>query len=213
MGRYRRKAQGGIAEKIFQVDCGSTEQCVALLEKIDEELSSHAEVYAEIKGSKIIFRIIGFEPEVQKTVINLREIIALYKSLPRKAVHGVTPEQLSKIVKKSVPLDLLAKILRFHGVRAEVKNNVLYADIELDRLAEIARDLGEALEKVSKIPLGSGLRKLVAAATYLTGRSPSEILRVLRELGIVNEDFELLKPWSEALDQLLEYIGESHEEF
>lgn len=197
----------GIVEKVLYVECDKPDFCIELIEKVDEELSAQATVYAEMRGSKILFRIVGFEPNVQRTMIKLREIINLVKRLrTARPRAGISAEELAKFARRAVPLDVLAKVLRVQGVYAEVRGPTIYADTDLNTLISLAQALGEALEKLSKMPLGHGLKKLVAAAMVLTGLNPMQILQRAKEIGVVNELNELVEDWEKALDKLLEAI-------
>jgi len=205
----------GIVEKVLHVECGKPDLCIELIERVDEELSAQATVYAEMRGSKILFRIVGFEPNVQRTVIKLREIINLVTRLhTTRPRAGISSEELAKLARRAVPLDVLAKVLKAQGVYAEIRGPTIYADTDLDTLISLVQTLGEALDKLSRMPLGHGLKKLVAAAMVLTGLSPMQILQRAKEIGVVNELNELVEDWEKALDKLLEaiYTGMEGEE-
>lgn len=197
----------GIIEKVLYVECEKPDFCIELIEKVEEELSAQATVYAEMRGSKILFRIVGFEPNVQRTMIKLREIVNLVKRLrTARPRAGISSEELAKFARRAVPLDVLAKVLRVQGIHAEIRGPTIYADTDLNTLISLAQTIGEALDKLSKMPLGHGLKKLVAAAIVLTGLSPMQILQRAREVGVVNELNELVEDWEKALDRLLDAI-------
>ncbi len=203
----------GIVEKVLHIDCGKPDFCIELIEKVDEELSTQATVYAEMRGSKVVFRVIGFEPDVQRAVIKLRELINMIRRRhSAKPRAGITAEELAKFARKSVPLDVLAKILKTQGIYAEARGSIIYADIDLDSLIAAAQSLGEALDKLNNMPLGHSLKKLVAAMMVITGLNPIQILRRAQEIGVVNEFGELVENWDSALDKLLEHSYSASEE-
>lgn len=201
----------GFVEKVISVDCGKEETCLELLEKVDEELGGVATVFAEMKGSKILFRIVGFEPEVQRTALKLREILTLFARRRASPKYGVTAEEIAKMVRKSVPLDVVAKILRLEGIHAEVRNNVLYADTDMDTVLEVARSVGELLEEVSKMPLEHSTRKFVLCVSAATGLKPSDVVRKAMAMGLI-EDKELRMPWDRAVEEFLESLETFGEE-
>jgi len=198
----------GIIEKVLQIDCGSQDLCTELLEKIDEELSSQATVVAEVRGGKIRVRIIGFEPEVQRTAIRLREIVNLFRRSKSSPRYGVSADELAKLARKTVPVELLAIVLRLSGVSARAKGSMIYADTDMDTLIEYARELGEALEKASRLPLPFTTRRFVAACSMLTGLEPHQVARKAIEMGILNEDGELRMGLEEAIRQFLDMVSE-----
>lgn len=198
-------------EKVIQIDCGSQEKCAEILEKVDEELSASAEVVAEVRGGKIRFRIIGFEADVQRTAIRLREVLYLIKKSRSSPRHGVRSEELAKLAKKTVPLDLLAMILRINGISAQVRGSTIYADTDMDTLITYAKELGEAVEKASRLQLPYTTRKFVAACSAITGLEPHQVVRKAIELEIVNENGELRLGLEEAVRRFLESC--EYEEF
>ncbi|HDI02437.1 MAG TPA: DUF2067 domain-containing protein [Ignisphaera sp.] len=203
----------GYVEKLLQIYCSSQEFCIDLIEKIDEELSSHATVIAQMKGNKVLFRIIGFEPDVQRTLIQLKQLINLIQSKQRlKPSKGVSAAELAKLARRSVPLDVLAKVLQIRGIPAKAKTNIIYADTDLDTLIQAAQSLGEALDEVSSIPLGYSLKKFVIGAIALTGLKPAMVLRKAEELGLINEKGELVEDWDKALEKFIEFLGEESED-
>ncbi len=197
----------GFVEKIVHIDCGSQNECAEILERVDEELSASAEVVAEVRGGKIRFRIIGFEPDVQRTAIRLRELIQLIRKSRSSPRYGVKPEELAKLAKRSVPLDLLSIVLRMNGIRAEVRGSMIYADTDMDTLISYAKELGEAIEKASKLPLPYTTRKFVAACSVLTGLEPHQVVRVAEEHGLLGEEGELRTGLEEAVRRFVEEIG------
>ncbi len=197
----------GIVEKIIHVPCESQEICTELLEKVDEELSSQATIIAEVRGGKIRFRIIGFEPDVQRTVIKLREIISLFMKSRSSPKYGVKADELAKLARRTVPLELLAIVLRLNGINTEVKGNTIYADTDMDTLVQYARELGEAIERVSKLSLPYTTRRFVAACSVLTGLEPHQVARKALELGILNEDGELTTKLEDAIRQFVDLVS------
>ena len=198
----------GIVEKVFHVECESQDLCTELLEKVDEELSSIATVIAEVRGNKIRFRIIGFEPDVQRTIIKLREIVNLFRKSKSSPKYGVRSEELAKLAKRTVPLELLSIVLRVNGIPARARGDIIYADTDMDTLVQYARELGEALERASKLSLPFTTRRFVAACNVLTGLDPSQIVRKAFDAGILNEDGELQLGMEEAIKRFLEYLEE-----
>jgi len=198
----------GIVEKVVHIECGSQDFCTELLERIDEELSSHATIIAEVRGGKLRFRVIGFEPEVQRTVLRLREIINLVRRSRASPKHGVKADELAKLAKRAVPLDVLAAVLRSNGIPATVKGDMIYADTDMDTLVQYARELGEAIEKASRLPLPYTTRRFAAACSILTGLEPHQVARRAFEYGLLNEDGELVVSIEEAIRRFLEYAEE-----
>jgi len=210
-GKSLTRRRGGIVEKVISISCGSKDLCYFLLEKVDEELSAQTTVIGEVRGDKLVFRIIGFEPDVERTIIRIRDIVNVYRAAKRSARSGVTAEELSKLAKKSVPLDVLAKILRVQSTYAEVKGNTIYADCDTETLVSIAREVGELLERIARMPIGINVKKFAVAVSYLTGLDPRHVVRKAMEMGILNEDMELSMQWDKAVDEFLERFGEAEE--
>jgi len=196
----------GIVERLVQIDCGSPDTCLALLEKIEEELSSHATVFGELRGSKLRIRIIGFETEVQRTLLNLRELVDLFRKRMASPRYGVRAEDLAKMARKSVPLDVLAAILRVQGIAAEVRGSMIYADTDMDTLIAAAKDLGEAMDRVANAPLSYTARKFLAAVIALTKMSPSQAMRKAIELGIINDSGELTAPLEQCIRDFIDAV-------
>jgi len=196
----------GIVERLIQIDCGSQDRCLALLEKIEEELSSHATVFGELRGSKLRIRIVGFETEVQKTILNLRELVELFRKRLSSPKYGVRAEDLAKMARKSVPLDVLAAMLRVQGIAAEVRGSMIYADTDMDTLVAAAKDLGEAIDRVANAPLSYTARKFLAAVIALTKMSPSQAIRKALELGLINDAGELTASLEQSLRDFMESL-------
>lgn len=197
------KPSGIYVQKTFTYNCMNIATCLEILEKIDEELSLEADLHVELKLNKLFFKVVGLEPNVQSTINKLREFLSTYalpKSDPRK---GVRADVLAKYVRRTIPLDVLAIVIKKTlGVPAEVRNQNIYADIDLDTLMTIAKKVVEAQQKVESMSYSSSLKKLITATIAIYGIDVSEVLEILNSMQYINEKNELIIPWTQALEEL-----------
>jgi hypothetical protein len=198
-------------ERVFTYPCPSKSFCVELLEKLDEELSLEAELYAELKHDKIVFRVIGLEPAVETSITRIRNFIMQYVQLSTlNPKRGISADQLTKMIRRSIPLNVLAEVLKRQGVAGvEVKNNVIYANIDIDTLKSYAELVANALEKASNLKVSQSLKHVIVAAIALFNISVQEIFEKLQLCGALNEEGELAVPWQKALDCIEELSEEA----
>ncbi len=197
-------------ERIFSYSCPNTSVCLDLLEKIDEELSLEAEIIAEFKHNKLIFRVIGLEPKVQSSINKIREYIETYMNIKRlNPQKGVRADDLAKILKKTIPIDVLAEVLRYAlNVNPRVYSSTLYVDLDLDTVIEYAKHIVAVMEKVSHGHYPFNLRKLLIASSSLFNTHIDELINVLKDKNIISENLELKVPWQEALKTVIEHFSE-----
>jgi len=198
-------------ERVFTYPCPSKSFCVELLEKLDEELSLEAELYAELKHDKIVFRVIGLEPAVETSIARIRNFIVQYTQLSTlNPKRGISADQLTKMIRRSIPLNVLAEVLKRQGVaEVEVKNNVIYANIDIDTLKSYAELVANALEKASNLKVSQSLKHVIIAAIALFNISVQEVFEKLQLCGVLNEEGELTVPWQKALDCIEELSEEA----
>ncbi|MEL9939745.1 MAG: DUF2067 family protein [Ignisphaera sp.] len=200
---------GGVfIERTFSYSCPSRTLCLELLEKIDEELSLEAELFAELKHDKIVFRVVGLEPYVESAIKKIREYISQFmmiKSInPR---NGVSAEQLAKLVRRTIPLDVLAEVLRRQGVRNIIlRGSIIYADTDLETIEMFAQHIAKAFDRVSNAGYSYNLKKLIVAAVALYNIGESEVLDMLSEINAIDDKLELKVPWQEALKYIEERL-------
>lgn len=197
------KHSGVYVEKTLTFICPNTDLCLEILQKIEEELSLEADIYAELKFNKLVFTVIGLEPNVQSAIIKLREFLALYALRKADPKHGIDSNTITKYLKRTIPLDVLAIVIRENlGIPAEVRGSIIYADTDLDSFLSVAKKVAEAHKKVEQIPLPSNLKKLLIAAMATYNLDHREIMDILRNAQLINEYNELKKPWPQILEEL-----------
>jgi hypothetical protein len=193
-------------ERSFTYSCSSKLFCIELLEKLEEEIALGVEVYAELKQDKIIFRIFGLEPSVEEAIVKIKNFITQFTKI--KALNpkqGLTAEQLSKLIHKAIPLDVLAEVLKKQGIAGVViKGNTIYADTDLETLQVYSQLIAKALDKTKFLRLSYNIKKAITAAIALYNIDVREILEKLKNCGMLNENEELIVPWQRALDCLEE---------
>ncbi|MEM0026411.1 MAG: DUF2067 family protein [Ignisphaera sp.] len=199
---------GVFIERTFSYSCPSRSLCLEILEKIDEELSLEAELFAELKHDKIVFRVVGLEPSVESAIKRIREYISQFimiKSVNPK--NGISAEQLAKLVHRTIPLDVLAEVLRRQGIQNVIlKGSIIYADTDLETIEMYAQHIAKAFDKVSNAKYSYNLKKLIVAAIALYNVGTSEVLDLLSETNAVDEKLELKVPWQEALKYIEEKL-------
>lgn len=197
-------------ERVFSYNCSNPTICLDLLEKIDEELPLEAELIAEFRHNKLVFRVIGLEPKVQASIVRIREYIESYMNTKRlNPQKGIKADELAKIVRKTIPMDVLAEVLRYSlKVNPRVYHSTLYVDLDLDTVIEYARHIAQVMERISHEDYPYGLKKLLLASSSLFNTNISELINVLKDRNIISEDLELKMPWQDALKVLVEYLSE-----
>ncbi|MCS7110763.1 MAG: DUF2067 domain-containing protein [Ignisphaera sp.] len=200
-------------ERIFSYNCPNPTVCLDLLEKIDEELSLETELIAEFKHNKLVFKVIGLEPNVQSSINKIREYIESYMNTkrlnPRK---GIRADDLAKILRKTVPIDVLAEVLRY-SLKVDPREYMatLYVDLDLDTVIEYAKHVAAAMEKLPHGRYPYSLRKLLVAASSLLSVHIDELVTLLKDKSIISEELELKMPWQEALKILMQQFSEHGE--
>ncbi len=198
------KAKNIYVERIYTYSCPNTDFCLNILEKIDEELSLESNVYVEFKNNKLIFRVVGLEPNVISSINKIRNYISslqFMRSLnPSKGISG---DDIAKLIGKTIPLDVLGEVIkRDLGVRVKIDKGIIYADIDLDTLLSYAERISRAMDKASSLSFSYSLKKLIITAIALYNSNPMEILKILQDNNLLNENLELVVPWTKALDVL-----------
>jgi hypothetical protein len=202
------KPSGVYVERTLTFSCPSVDLCLEILQKIDEELVLEADIHAELKLSKLVFKVIGLEPSVQSAMFKLKEFLALYILQKVNPRHGIDTNTLAKYLKKTVPLDVVAVVIRKSiGVSADVRGSMIYADTDLEILLGIARKVAEAQKRVEQMQLPSNVKKLLVAAMAIYNVDHREILETLRSTKLIDENYDLKKPWSQILDELSDLLG------
>ncbi len=195
-------------ERTFSYTCTSRNLCIELLEKIDEDLSLDVELFAEFKHNKLIFRVIGFEPAVESAMKRIRDYInqfLMLKTLNPK--NGISAEQLAKVIRKTIPLDVLAEVLKRQGIaNVTLRGAMIYADTDLETIQMYAQRIAKAMEKVSNMRYSHNLKKLIITAITLYNVDVHEILDVLSENNVISDEMELKVPWQEALNYIEEKV-------
>lgn len=197
------KPSGVYIEKTYTYPCPNTSICLEILQKIDEELSLEADLYAEFKLNKLVFKIMGLEPNVQSAMAKLREFLTLYTLSKVSPRRGIEADVIAKHIKRTIPLDVLAVVVRKSlGVSAEVRGSTIYVDTDLETLLNIARKVAESYQRIESMSLPSSLKKLLTAAEAVYNVDYREVLEILRNAQLINEDNELKIPWVQALAEL-----------
>lgn len=205
------KSSGTYIERSFSYNCDNISKCLDILEKLDEELSLEADLQVEMKSNKLIFRIIGLEPNVISAIAKIRDFLSTYGSPKHDPRRGISSEVIAKHIKKTVPLDVLAHILENDlEIDVEVKGSVIYADTDLDTIVTVARKIAEIQQKIEPMPYSSSLKKLLIAAIAIYNTNHVEILETLQNLGCINEKNELTIPWIKALEELEYVLDRNH---
>ena len=200
--------EGVYVQRTLTYSCPSTDVCLEILEKVDEELSLEAELHAEFRNGKLVFKVLGLEPNVQAALTKLRNFIAAYLSPKTDPRRGVSADIIAKHIRRAVPLDVLAVVVeKTLGVKAEVRGPNIYADTDLDTLLTIAKKLSEAQQKVSQLQLPNTLKKLLMAAMTVYNVSHAEVLEGLKNAGYLNDKNELRIPWTEAVNTLEDLLS------
>uniref|UniRef100_A0A7J3Z598 DUF2067 domain-containing protein n=1 Tax=Ignisphaera aggregans TaxID=334771 RepID=A0A7J3Z598_9CREN len=194
--------EGVFVERSFTYSCPSKNFCVELLEKLDEELALEAELYAELKQDKIVFRVFGLEPSVEATITKIKNYIVHFTKIRTLSPkQGLTAEQLAKFVHKAIPLDVLAEVLKRRGVTGVViRRNTIYADTDLETVQAYAQLVAKVIDKTANLKYSHNLKKAIIAAIVLYNISIPEAIETLRECNVLNESEELAVPWQSALD-------------
>lgn len=202
------KHSGVYVEKTFTFPCPSVDLCLEILQKIDEELSLEANIFAELKLNKLVFKVIGLEPNVQSAMFKLKEFLSTYVLLKADPRHGIDVNTIAKYLKKTIPLDVLAiAIEKSLGVLVTIRGSMIYADTDLDTFLSIARKVAEAQKKIEQMALPNNVKKLLVAAIAIYNIDYFEVLETLRKAQLINDNHELKKPWQQVLDELDSLLG------
>jgi len=203
------KAKDIYIERIYTYPCPNVDFCLNILEKIDEELSLESDIHVEFKNNKLIFRVIGLEPNVISSINKIRNYISslqLVRSL--NPSRGISNENIVKLIKRTIPLDVLGEVIkRDLGAHVKIDKGVIYADVDLDTLLSYAERVARAMDKVSALGLSHSLKKLLIAAIALYDSNPMEIIKILQDNNLINESQELVVPWTKALDILEDILS------
>jgi len=197
----------GFTERRLVISCGSQELCSELMERLEEEVSPRAEIVGSIRNGKIYLKIVGFEPDVVRTVLRIREAVRMLLMRTASARRGIRVEEISRMAGVPVVPDVLVEFLKLNGVGARLSGGIIYADATVDEVVEAAKTLGEAAARMGNVRLPASLRKALLLATAVTGLSPSALLRRLEELGLLDEEGNLTVEWREAARELIESLG------
>lgn len=188
--------------RTFTYNCINTEQCLEILEKIDE-LSLEVDMHVEFKPNKLVFKLIGLEPNVQSAMAKIRNFLSLYNSSKIDPRKGISSDIIAKHIKKTIPLDVLVIVIRKTlGIYAEVRGINIYVDTDLDTVLTISKKIAEAQQKIEQLPLANALKKLLVAAMAIYNISHIEILEILHNMQYLNEENELIAPWTNVLEEL-----------
>ncbi len=203
------KAKDVYVERIYTYSCPNIDFCLNIIEKINEELSLESDIHVEFKNNKLIFRVIGLEPNVVSSINKIRNYISslqFVRSLnPGKGIRG---DDIAKLVKKTVPLDVLGEVIRRElGAYVKIDRGTMYTDIDLDTLVSYAERVSRAMDKVSSLSFSYSLKKLFIATIALYDSNPMEILKILQENNLLNENLELVVPWIKALDVIEDILS------
>ncbi|RLG77955.1 MAG: hypothetical protein DRO12_00750 [Thermoprotei archaeon] len=197
----------GYAERLFVIDCGDPRTCSELMDRLSEEVSMRADVFGFIRGGKIYLRVVGFEPDVVRTVLRIREAVKLIRRRSESARSGILVEELSRLVKGPVVPEVVVELLKLNGIKAELRGNIIYADMSVTELAEVAKMVSEALTRLERIDVPANVKKVLIMVGAITGQRPPSLLRRLEELGLLGDSGELIVPWTEAARRLIEDQG------
>lgn len=204
------KPKGVYVVKTLTYSCPNMSLCLEILEKVDEELSLEADLHAELKLDKLVFRIVGLEPNVQSAMARLREFLEVYASPKADPRKGVRADVIARYVKKSLPLDVLAVVVKKSlGVSAEFRGSTVYADVDLDTLLTVAKKVAEIHQRVEHANLSTGLKKLVVATMAIYNIDYNRVLEVLRDMQYLGENNELKAPWTRVLDEIEKFFEEA----
>lgn len=196
-------------ERKFSYNCENTSKCLEILEKIEEELSLEAEIQVEMRSNKLIFKVIGLEPNVISAVNKIKDFLSLYNSPKLNPRRGIPSEIIAKQIKKTIPLDILVHVLKKSlNIDASIRGSLIYADTDLDTVITIAKKISEIQQKIEPMSFSNSLKKLLIAAITIYNVSHVEILEVLQNLGYLNEKNELTVPWIQALEELSQILSE-----
>jgi len=203
------KAKDIYVERIYTYSCPNVDFCLNILEKIDEELSLESDIHVEFKNNKLVFRVIGLEPNVISSINKIRNYISslqLVRSL--NPSRGISGDDIAKLIRKTIPLDVLGEVIkRDLGVHVKIDKGVIYVDIDLDTLLSYAERISRAMDKVSELSFSYSLKKLFIATIALYDSNPMEILKILQDNNLLNENLELVVPWTKALDILEDILS------
>ncbi|ADM27865.1 hypothetical protein Igag_1051 [Ignisphaera aggregans DSM 17230] len=203
------KAKDIYVERIYTYSCPNVDFCLNILEKIDEELSLESDIHVEFKNNKLIFRVIGLEPNVISSINKIRNYISslqLVRSL--NPGRGISSDDIAKLIRKTIPLDVLGEVIkRDLGAHVKIDKGVIYVDIDLDTLLSYAERVSRAMDKVSGLSFSYSLKKLFIATIALYDSNPMEVLKILQDNNLLNENLELVVPWTKALDILEDILS------
>lgn len=181
--------------------------CLELLEKIDEELSLEAELVAELRGDKLMLRVVGLEHAVESSISKIRnyvqELLRIRALDPRR---GVTAEAITKYVGKAIPLDVLAEVIKYGaGATPRLQGSVIYVDADLETVIRYAKLVAKSMDMVPQTRYSHALKKLLMAALALFETSINEVVAILEGEGLLR-DTELTIPWQDALRTVYEHF-------
>ncbi len=173
------------------------------LEALYKAIHSYGAVL-RIKGDQLVVEVYGDRTMILDSWTRIKEIISDYS----RVESSTYPARLIfKEVGLALPLDVIAEVLSLKGYRAAVEGEDLRTDAPYDEVVTTALSVRKALEDTKLLYATKTAKKLVVAGSALLEENPHDVVERALELGLARFDeegkLELLKPWREALRELV----------
>ncbi|MEB2836546.1 MAG: DUF2067 domain-containing protein [Desulfurococcales archaeon] len=173
------------------------------LEALYKAIRSYGAVL-RIKGDQLVIEVYGDRAMILDSWTRIKELISDYS----RVESSTYPARLIfKEVGLALPLDIIAEVLSLKGYSAAIEEEDLRTDAPYDEVISTALSVKEALEDTKLLYATRTAKKLVVAASALLEEDPHSVIERAIELGLARFDeegkFELLKPWREALRELV----------
>ena len=205
------KVPGRYLKRTFSIKIprGARSDLERFLERISEAIHSYG-ASLRIDGDRLIIEVYGERSMIMDSWLRIKRIVADYSKLGK----SYPPRILYKDVGLAIPLDVLAEVLSLSGYRAAVENGELMTNAPYDTVISYAQAVKDALEGSKLIYATRTAKKLIVAASAYSALDPQRVIEAALNAGLMtmNDDgkLELLKPWREAVRELVRGLGHEY---
>jgi len=181
------------------------------LERISKSIYSYG-ASIRLEGDSITIEIYGEKSMIRDSWIKLKALLSEYHKLSKMYPSKL----LYKDVGLAIPLDVLAEILKLEGYKSEASREGLLSEAPYEEVIARAEAMKSSLEEAKDLYATRTAKKLLVGASALTGIPVSRVVEISLQSGLVDFDEDgkliLLKPWKEALRELVGLIRDEHED-
>jgi hypothetical protein len=175
------------------------------LERISEAIHSYG-ASLRVEDDNLVIEIYGEKSMIMDSWIRIKKVVSDYaklgKSYPSRLIY--------RDIGLAIPLDVLAEILALDGYKAIVDKDDLLTNAPYDTILSYAQAVKEALENSKLLYATRTAKKLIVAISAYSALDPQKVVEKALDTGlmIMGDDgkLELIKPWKEALRELVRVL-------